>query len=482
LWIGATSSVLVALACGPAVGVESVAFGELCEEDGPVRLLSLEEGAVVGSDRRSVVRNGDGWLIGVRGEVETDVDATARIVSVGPCGEEERVVARGVDTVLAPPEADQPWFACNEAERTMAWIDPTGRAPAVPLATDECAVAWIGSEVVLAQAAAGGVDLVAIQFDERGTITSADVLVAGVYWWSHRTPVPDGSRAGPEPAGHVLAIADWRLLDVDVGARTSTTVLADVMMFGVGDGLVGVRSLSGPGLLLDPDGAQITDFTFSSHGANEGPFFGPGTVTLTRNSVANGNTWAVTLDDMLGHAMPGHLLRPVAQMSDGTRIFTGSSADGRGLFGWLPDDPVEHTESATFIDGPVELAWQDDGVWALFGDGRDEDPMQDLVLLDDPALTRRVVLRDVYRPLRLPRSRWMSVSIDRGSSGRLLVLADGGDELFIVDEDVHMEFASYQSARDRVEVFDGESPLFYMVTEPHRRGLWMARPLLDDPS
>ncbi len=477
-------------ACGPSLGSESAALAELCGENAPVQLLPLGQDEAVTATPHAIVRNGDRWLIGVHTEVDTGEDQE-RIVSVDDCGGDANVVAEGYDQVLAPPRAGLPWVACRQVgviHEDMAWFDPEGRVPPRSLGSRACQLAWVGDEVVFAVPSGDAYQLTVARFDAAGEVAAQEVLANDISTWAHRTPVRNQShtsyailsapRVAEEPTGHLYAVTTSdELLDVEVGTRQLTVVgryAGGIRSIVADDQIVAMRGESA--FVVDLAQGDVAEYADVQSGINGGPYLGSGSVTVTRNSVANGNTYAVTRGDMLDHVLPSTLLYPVGEGDGGRIYFFGSTRDHRGLFTWRPDSPIYRTESPEFLAGPALSAWHDGDLYAVTrwtAEPSEDEPEYDLVRFVGPSLTAEVLFRDVYDPLPLPGGRWVSVREDSETSGALTVLTPGDDRGTVVDEGVDRELAAFQGGPARAVDTDTDATVVYVVTRGGRRGVWL---------
>lgn len=493
-WSAVASAVATGiLACGPSQAPEPAELAALCGATAPVQLLPLGSDDGVTPSPHAIVRHGDRWLIGVHSESgEGRSSHTERIISTDACGDDARVVVEGYDLVMAPPRAGLPWFACRHVGsigEAMVWFDPDGIASPRALGNDACELVWVGDEVVFAATSGGAPrELVVARLDEAGDLVQQQVLAEDVGDWTPRTKIQhqrhtsyrtlESPRVASEPTGHLYAVtATHELLDIDVPARDVTVVGAYSGVNGsiaADDRLVAMRGTSA--FVLDLEHGVEVEYATVQSGLDGGPYLGSGTVTVTRNSIADGNTYAVTLDDMLDHVLTGSLLHPVGRGDDGTVYFFGSEGDDRGVLTWRPDPSIWRVESPDFLAGPALSAWQAGELFAVVrwtANLTEDEPEYDLVRFDGPALHAEVLLRDVYDPLPLPGGRWISVREDEETSGALTVLTPGFDVGTIVDEEVDRDFAALQGGPARVVTEDTDATVIYMVARGERRGVWL---------
>jgi hypothetical protein len=131
----------LALACSEESAIREADVADVCNEPGPVQILTLEREEVVG-EAGSSARYGDRYLYGIRtfdhpisnvgvtrapaaqrGYAELD----ARIESIDRCGDDRRVVAEGVDSIFVPRNESEPWLGRRSETGMLFWIDPEGR-------------------------------------------------------------------------------------------------------------------------------------------------------------------------------------------------------------------------------------------------------------------------------------------------------------------------------------------------------------------
>ncbi len=486
----------VASGCGPTRDAADVEFDDVCGAAWPLQLLALDEPDVVSASPHRVARARDRWVVGVheRGEIPSET-RRKRVVAVDACGGEPEVLVDGYDAVLAPPEPHLAWFACSYVgwlEEAMVWIDPEGAAPAVSIGAEGCQLAWIGDDVVFSRLVSdGSSDLVAARLDLEGKVATENVLVENVRSWTHRTAdVPsapsryfvENVHVAAEPTGRIYAVAaDGVLFDIDVPARALTPIgqLSGTVR---ADGDLVVTRDSDLTMVLDRQRATTIELSDERSGVDSVPSFGPGAITVTRSSTADGNSRALTLGDMLVHSLPSSLLHPIGMLTDGRIAFSGSDRRGQGLLVWLPDNPVYRSERAELFAGPTLTTWQDGDLWAVVSrepaalDGSlDPEATFDLMRFDNPSLAATLVLEDVYEPLPLPGDRWATVRTTSGDVGSLVVLHAGQVEGELIDEDVQRGFAAFAGGPSRVvDEDESASTLIYMVSEGTDRGLWIA--------
>lgn len=148
----------LALACSGESPIPEADVADVCGEPGPVQILPLEREEVVG-EIWSSERYGDRYLYGIRtfDHPISNVEATryspqqrgyaelaARIESIDRCGDDRRLIAEGVDTIVAPRTELEPWLARRSETGMFFWIDPEGRWPARELTE----TSWHGAQIV----------------------------------------------------------------------------------------------------------------------------------------------------------------------------------------------------------------------------------------------------------------------------------------------------------------------------------------------
>lgn len=127
-------------------------FAELCGQDGPVQILPLELDEVVYPTGWPPQRMDGRTYYGIRrldhpitnvpvtswpAEAREYAEIDARIESVGPCGEDRRIVAEGVDALLPRAADDEPWLALRNETRELFWIELDSRRPPILVARSE---------------------------------------------------------------------------------------------------------------------------------------------------------------------------------------------------------------------------------------------------------------------------------------------------------------------------------------------------------
>ena len=474
----ATLLCVAVAACGDprSDATEDVTFAELCGGVEPVRLLPLAEDEMIPWDQRSVAAVEGRFVLGVRDRVDIStfyagVDrpgAARRLVSVDACGGDERSVAEDVDTVFVAPRPGAPSFACAGGEDRLTWIDPLGVVAAREVGAVGCALAWVDDRAVFELATGpDGADLVAARFDGTGALREAEILAQNVAAWERRSLTRDRFPVGDEPTGRVFALADRQLLDIDVRTAQTRVIAEDVRSFGAQYPVLVYFGDAGVFLLdLDQNIEIEIDSPFASF--SQGPIFGPGTVALV-DPGGWAETGFITLED---HEVYTRTYRwsPLATMSDGTRLLRGGvSTTPYGLYRWRPGENQE------YLEGPPLDAWFDEGdVWLLTHAYGEHERTQEIAVLDDPTLERRVVVENVYRPQRMSDEAWLTVRAEVGqvAGDLLLVHADDNTATQLVDRNVHLEFSAFTGGPAQPPA---DGTVIYVVVDGERSGLWTAR-------
>lgn len=452
-------------ACGPEI-VERADLAEACGAEAPVQLLQLDVNESVRSSTTSIVAAGDRYLVGVveharptLGELPDEETITdQRIVSVDACGGDAKVIAEGVDHILAPLDDNSPWLACRYGGG-LTIIDPDGEEEPEPIDTRAgCAGSIIaGTRWFLADG-----DLLRA---DAGVLTTVAEDVVFLDWQSDERTL-------------LYSTTDLTLWEHDIATGATAAIALDVARF-----------------QLTPDDRHIV--STPSTEANDGPWTIrdrrtgdamtdlSGALRLPEQGVAfdrGGSILYVDLPSFDTFEVP-------TPSRDGELWNVVGITDDRSLLLWPAHNESVHRVA---VDGRAELLHT--GLMPdLRFDGRDIwawDYDIDPAVYDIPAASSRLlripldggppetIVDDVHQPLGLDDGRWVSVRDQEARRGDLWVIDPIAGTEAIVDTEVGQYFARLHGPAHVFptdELHPAGDAFFYMVLDDgDRRGLWRA--------
>lgn len=486
------------LACGPSVG-EEVAFEELCGVEGPVHVLALEDDEAVTGRTSSAARFGDRWLYAVqRFDREiVDVDEAglwgryravpqldARIESVDRCGEDRRVVAEGIDDILAPAEEDGPWLGYRRDTGILYLFDPDGRFAAMPLARPRHYRRQIvdGRSVIVHRDDEH--DLVRFTID--GGEVATQVLAADVAQTSLL-------REWPTPPAFIFVLHDdGELVELSLASGETTPVLSGVGWFSGGGDPRWVVWV--PGEPQDFGSTLPTGVILFDRSTGEQRPLGSGAPTMAQ--IFDNHVVAETVDDEGRRLQTTFIALPAIESItlDGTWWWFGEGNDGR--FGAI--DAGAPFDEQGYVLGPVdgelrELAgpmparaggdgalWsRDASAYAELGSDETGRPY-DVVRFSLAMLEAEVVDRRIWSDVELPGDRFVDVRArEAGDPVGDLVIVDGEDgRAQTIDHDVSPLFPTLEPHTPDIMRPWATDEIVYQLRAPgsDRTGLWRVRP------
>jgi hypothetical protein len=478
--------VLLAVGCGPDLAPQ--AFAERCGEVGPIQLLALAPDETAQSDWPhdsapfvTAVQVGDRWLVGVR-LFETPIGpdtwvsgedppalVSSRVVSVDECGGDPRVVARGAH-LIRPPRGAEPWIACSDDHRIVVFdpaLEGAGVAHPDLLCTDDVLDGdFVTSTLVESHAAR----VVRATLGADGTRQTFDLAPAGAPREYLRT---DDTR------GQVFLIDEAQsLVAVDARDGTSQVLRESVSNFYISD--------DGRFIEWSPD-ALYAEGTW---------YLWDRTTDEQRALTIDGQTTVKSFgfdDGVLSYFIDvgpweyaQHLLwldRGETQTLDGLWDVHGRFGDMSLLSTAGAVGVLDHASGALRIvsNQSINPAWAADD--AVRGTALVGDPLGNrrrMIEFAAPEFEPRVVVEDVYYPVRLADGRWLTVrGTDRATPvfhGTLVALDESGAATEI-DHDVAATLHEYNGGNRR----NGPPPelsnsVVYAVRDDdqERTGVWLA--------
>jgi hypothetical protein len=225
----------VLVACGPNVRGEAD-LEDVCGKEGPVQILPLDEDeAVMWGPQAATLVDGR-WLFAVQRFDREVVDVAsarftepyrvvpqvdARVESVEPCGGDRRIVAEGIDTIMAPTQDGRPWLGEHVDTRTLFVFDPSGGFAAQELARGRL-VTWVEGEPASAVVhRTQERDLVSFAIGGDDIVPRVVATSVAQTRWGH----PDSQRA------LLVLHDDGDLVEIDLATGESEPVAAGIRSF-----------------------------------------------------------------------------------------------------------------------------------------------------------------------------------------------------------------------------------------------------------
>ncbi|MBL4686694.1 MAG: hypothetical protein JKY37_19005 [Nannocystaceae bacterium] len=121
-------------ACGPT-RLPEAELSDLCGQPGPVRLMALDPGEMVGGSTLHIPAPTDRIVLvtsrlGIGdNRLDEEDGAQSRVWSVDPCGESATQIAEGLDLVWTEPHWDDRLLGCNAAGDDIYVLDADGVLP-----------------------------------------------------------------------------------------------------------------------------------------------------------------------------------------------------------------------------------------------------------------------------------------------------------------------------------------------------------------
>jgi hypothetical protein len=415
-------------ACGSDDALDPAALVERCGAAAPVEILPLAANELVGSyfveheDRLLVpiltfdrdIEDTHGWNI--------DWLAGGRVVSVGRCGEDPRVVLDLAAFVMPRFSESAPWLAQTQNE-DVYWIDPTGHAGPQYVARGNFVAEHEGQAYLLLRSPDTQTAELARVITDGGTPMLETVLgdIADSSTWTQLL-------GGLSPGTTLARTPDGALLEVELATGVTTQLASAVEQYRAAwdSRFVVWRSERDPESvsllprwhLLDRETGTELELT------TENDLWIDGIAATTRSS-STGMTQLWFLPGLEAHALEGSW--SFRRAEDGRNV---GSAWGSGAGLWIFDTPDGPPRRLAFsgVGTMDRVVGQDVLVVAGLGRG-------DLLRVPLNGAPAETVAVDVGPLKRLGDDRWATVRAHAGSSsGDLVVVGDGAARL--VDQEV----------------------------------------------
>lgn len=493
----ATIACTLACACGPSTSPE-VDLAEVCGQAQPVQILALHDDEVVGPRPDAFVPFGDRWLVAVQQfdravvdvfEATTSVEHRAfaqlhaRVESIDRCGRDRRIVAEGIDAIVAPQRDGEPWLGFRRDTEMLFVFDPTGAVEPLPL----------GHVRPFRWMATGADELVVRRRDERD-IVRFTLAQGGLQHTVLATNVAHTSfmlHAGTPPRTMRVLHDDGDLVELDLDTGQSTPILQGVRSFSEG---LDPRWLAWtPGDPATPSSELATEAALMDRSTGEQRVLGSGAPMFVQIY------GTVVVQELYDEGPPLRTISTTFISLPGGEAVTleerwlsfGGGPDGRivmvkgdtwppGAFVYAPIDGVLRE-----VAGPVPSSTNTlDALWH-----RDPDPYMDLdaaregvpydlVRFDLSTLEAQTMQHRIWSDIELPGDRWVDAwGPEPGDPLGELMLIDGADDsTHAIDRDVvpvplPIELEAREPAYPRLA-----DEVVYEVRDPGsgRTGLWRA--------
>lgn len=503
----------VLLACGEADAIADAVVADDCGRPGPVQILPLEREEVV-DETWIPVQYGDRYLFGIRtfdhpisNVVYTKFDAAqrgyaevgARIESIDRCGDDRRVVAEGVDTVVAPRTELEPWLALRRETRTLYWFDPDGAFAPRELSPVPSSYGWMVTDDVVHVFRPDTHDLV--RFTLRGDAPIRETVIDRV---SAVGPM-SALRSVDAPSLLFALRDDGELLSLDTRTRRLVSTAR-----GVG-GIVTDRDprfvvwWPGDSSALLPQPIIEATAVDASRGrslalalgddaplafAMQGPvlatmYYGPDPRLPTRTEVVR--TRLTFLPDMSSILVDGEW--EVHGISVGNRFTARSPLAVRGDRAFASASYVFESgpDGVHIVGGPFAGNAYADGLWS--SDCDDDELVAgtrpcDVIHMPLDTLEPEVIAEQAWSGIALPDDRWLLFSAPTpppdaarpDSRGTLLVLDGSTRDVSSLARDVSPSYQNLQP-HELVDSIWHTNEIVYQVRalSGDRTGLWRAR-------